>query len=78
MTLTRAQAFGLFAGRCHPSIVDCRARATVSFPSGASRVTTEPAAIVASRPIVTGATSDAFEPMNAPSSIVVVNLFTPS
>ena len=52
----------------------CRARAMVSLPSGVSFVITEPAPIVASRPIVTGATSELFEPMNAPSPMVVVDL----
>src|SRR3546814_12548246 len=36
-----------FVGRCQPSITDCRERATVSLPAGASRVPTEPAATVA-------------------------------
>jgi hypothetical protein len=41
-------------------------------------VITEPAPMVALLPIVTGATSALFEPMKAPSSMVVVALFTPS
>ena len=45
---------------------------------GASRLIVDPAPIVASLPIVTGATSEALEPMNAPSSITVRCLFTPS
>src|SRR5690606_13924777 len=67
-----------FFGRSQPSTTACRERATVSRPAGASRVTTEPAAMVASLPIVTGATSELLEPMKAPSSMRVVDLFTPS
>lgn len=67
-----------FCVRFHPSIVACRARATVSLPAGASRLTTEPAPIVAPSPTLTGATSAVFEPMKAPSPIVVLDLFTPS
>ena len=55
-----------------------RARATVSFSSGAERVITEPAPMVALRPIEIGATSDEFEPMKAPSPICVRCLLTPS
>src|SRR5690606_11939629 len=64
--------FGCFFGRCQPSTVTCRARATVSSPAGASMPITEPAPIVAPLPIVTGATSEALEPMKALSSMVVV------
>ncbi len=39
---------------------------------------TEPAAMVAPSPMVTGATSELLEPMNALSPMVVVDLFTPS
>ena len=60
-------------GRCQPGNVSWRPRATVSSPSGAFLVITEPAPMVASAPMVTGATSDALEPMNAPSPIVVVD-----
>ena len=59
-------------------MVDWRPRATVSSPAGASWVITEPAPMVASAPIFTGATSEEFEPMKAPSPISVANLFTPS
>src|SRR3546814_6482117 len=54
-----------FFGRCQPSMVTWRARATVSSPAGASLPITEPAPMVAPLPIVTGATSDALEPMKA-------------
>ena len=64
-SLPDGYAFGFLCGRCHPSSVLCRARATVSFPAGASLVITDPAAMVAPSPPVTGATSDAFEPMKA-------------
>ncbi len=48
------------------------------FTGGAFLVITDPAPMVASGPTATGATSDALEPMKAPSPIVVVDLFTPS
>ena len=70
--------FGAFTGRFQPGNVSWRPRAIVSSLSGASLVITEPAPIVASLPIVTGATSALFDPMKAPSSIRVVALFTPS
>lgn len=69
---------GFFFGRSQPSITVCRPRASESLPAGASRVITDPAPIVASRPTRTGATSDVFDPMNAPSSIVVTCLLAPS
>ena len=55
-----------------------RARATVSSFSGASRVMTEPAPMVAPAPMLTGATRALLEPMKAPSPMCVVDLFTPS
>ena len=64
--------FGVFTGRTQPSSVTWRARATVNSPAGASLLITEPAAIVAPSPIVTGATSALLEPMKALSWIVVV------
>src|SRR5690606_20736318 len=75
---SRRMAPYFFVGRCQPSTTLCRERATVSLPAGAGLVTTEPAAMVASWPMVTGATSELLEPMKAPSSIVVRDLFTPS
>ena len=45
-----------FFGRCQPSTVTCRARATVSLPAGTLAVTVEPAATVAPAPTVMGAT----------------------
>ena len=50
----------------------------LSRSSGASRVMTDPAAMVAPFPIVTGATSELLDPMKAPSSIRVVDLLAPS
>src|SRR5579864_8774384 len=47
-------------------------------PGGTSRVTTDPAPVFAPAPIFTGATSDEFEPMNAPSPISVACLTAPS
>src|SRR5205085_4158004 len=70
--------YGFFVGRFQPSMLVCRPRATLSFSFGASLVITEPAPMVAFSPMVTGATSDEFEPMNAPSSMRVSNLLTPS
>src|SRR6185312_7699849 len=67
-----------FTGRRQPSNVCCRARARVSWPSGASRVITEPAPRVACAPMLTGATRAQLEPMKAPSPMRVTNLFTPS
>jgi hypothetical protein len=67
-----------FTGRFQPSMVACLARATVSLSAAASRVITEPAAMVAFAPMRTGATSELFEPTKAPSPISVLNLFTPS
>src|SRR3546814_10416503 len=61
------RSYGFFFGRCQPSTVTWRARATVSSPAGASLPITEPAPMVAPLPIVTGATSDALEPMKARS-----------
>jgi hypothetical protein len=59
-------------------MVAWRSRAMVSLSAGASFVITEPAPIVAFAPISTGATSELFEPMKAPSPIYDTNLFTPS
>lgn len=75
---TKRRYRGFFFGRSQPSITVCRPRASESLPAGASRVITDPAPIVASRPTRTGATSDVFDPMNAPSSIVVTCLLAPS
>src|SRR6056297_2390110 len=76
---TRGRYRSLFlVGRFQPGIVRERARATVSASAGASPVTTLPAPTVARSPIVTGATSAEFEPMNASSPIVVRCLLAPS
>src|SRR4051794_373969 len=64
---------GFFSGRFQPSSVTCFARVSVSLPSGASLVIVLPAPVVASLPMRTGATSMLPEPMNAPSSMVVVD-----
>src|SRR5205814_972427 len=60
-----------------PGLSTCCPRAIVSASAGTSRVTTLPAATIAPAPTVTGATSAVFEPMNAPSPIIVRNLLTP-
>ena len=70
--------YGDFFGRFQPGMLCWRPRATVNSPSGALRVITDPAPIVASLPMFTGATSDELEPMKAPSCIRVSDLLTPS
>src|SRR5690606_24592044 len=70
-SLSRLRRSYTLVGRLHPGMVDCRERASVKASSGASRVTTDPAPMVAPLPTRTGATSAVFEPMKAPSSIVV-------
>jgi len=60
-----------FLGLCQPSTVTCRGRVRVSFCSGASRVMTEPAPMVAPSPMLTGATSALLEPMKASSPMSV-------
>src|SRR5690606_2262845 len=73
-----AHAYFFFVGRCQPSISVWRARPTASVLSGTSEVMVEPAPVVAPSPIVTGATSEALEPMKALSPITVFDLLAPS
>ena len=61
-----------------PSTLTCFTRVSASAPRGTSFVTVVPEPTYAPRPTVTGATSWLSEPMNAPSSIVVLCLLTPS
>ena len=56
----------------------CFPRATASSSSATSLTITEPAPVVAILPMLTGATRDAFEPIKAPSPIIVFDLLTPS
>jgi len=49
-----------------------------AIAAATSRITTVPAPVEAPSPIVTGATSELFEPMNTSRPIVVAFLFTPS
>ena len=58
-------------GRFQPSILRCLARPTAKVSSAMAVVITEPAPVVALLPIVTGATSELFEPIKAPSPIMV-------
>ena len=51
---------------------------TASLPGGTSLVTTAPAPVRAPSPISRGATIIVSTPMNAPSPIVVRDLFVPS
>ena len=61
-----------------PGLSSCSPRAIDSASAGTSRTITLPAATIARSPTVTGATSAVFEPMNAPSPIIVRDLLTPS
>src|SRR5699024_4197282 len=74
----RVSASVFLRGRLQPWICCWRLRATLNSPGAASRVMVDPAPTLAWAPIVTGATSEALEPMKAPSPITVRNLFTPS
>ena len=56
----------------------CSPRATASASASTSSVMTDPAPTIAPAPIVTGATSAVFEPMKAPSPILVRYLKKPS
>jgi hypothetical protein len=61
-----------------PGLSTCRPRLIDNASGATSRVTTLPAATIAPAPTVTGATSAVFEPINAPSPIIVRSLLTPS
>src|SRR6056297_2411596 len=67
----RRYRLSFLLGLFQPAIERERARTTVSASAGASPVTTLPAPTVARAPMITGATSDEFEPINASSPIVV-------
>ena len=67
-----------FLGRCQPVIVTCLFCDSVSSPAGTSLVMVAPAAIVAPRWTVTGATSCVSDPMCTSSSMIVRCLFAPS
>src|ERR1035441_4748071 len=55
----------------HPSFTTCRALPTASASGGTASVIPEPAAVYASSPISTGATSVELLPMNAPLPMIV-------
>ena len=59
-------------------MIFCRARATAIAPGGTSSVMTDPAAVYAPSPIVTGATNIVSLPMRTESPITVRCLFSPS
>ena len=61
-----------------PSLTTCFARPNASESGGTSWVMHEAAATYAPLPTFTGATRVASLPMNAPSSMIVLCLFTPS
>ena len=61
-----------------PRLVDLLPAAIDNASGATSRVTTLPAATIAPAPTVTGATSAVFEPIKAPSPIIVRSLLTPS
>src|SRR5205085_11311413 len=61
-----------------PSTTRCGTRVSASASGGTSFVIVEPAPTYAPLPMRTGATSCESEPMNAPSSMIVLFLFTPS
>src|SRR4029450_6001155 len=64
--------------RTQPATFRCWARATAMAPAGTSAVITEPAAVYAPFPTVTGATNMLSAPVRAWSAIVVGCLGTPS
>src|SRR5690606_3931691 len=61
-----------------PSTLRCGARLTARAPGGTSVVTTEPAAVYAPSPTLTGATSIVSLPTRTPSPTTVRCLATPS
>src|SRR4051794_23033174 len=61
-----------------PSLLTCVPREMPRAPGGTSAVIDDPAATYAPAPIRTGAISWLSLPMNAPSSMIVGFLFTPS
>ena len=67
----------LFFGLVQLSIVFCFDRDRVNLSAGVSRVMVEPAPMVALRDILTGATSCVSDPINTPSSILVMLLSAP-
>ncbi len=84
--LKRASAFSAASAagepgrrrRTQPATFRWTARATAMAPGGTSLVITEPAAVYAPSPTVTGATSMVSEPIRTWSPIVVRCLATPS
>ena len=61
-----------------PSFTTCLSLAIANAPCGTSSVIVEPVATYPFSSTVTGATKLEFEPMNAPSLTVDLNLFFPS
>ena len=61
-----------------PGNVSCFPRARARSPGATSLVTTDPDPTMAPAPMVTGATSELFEPTKAPSPTVVRCLKKPS
>ena len=62
----------------HPGELCCLPRATASAPGGTSSVTTDPAAVYAPSPMVTGATRTVSLPVKTCAPTVVWCLATPS
>ena len=61
-----------------PSFITCLSLATANAPCGTSLVIVDPVAMYPFSSTVTGATKLEFEPINAPSLTVDLNLFLPS
>jgi hypothetical protein len=66
------------SGLAQPAMPFCSLRSTARLSASTSSVITDPAPTIAPSPIVTGATSAVFEPMNAPAPITVRYLPNPS
>src|SRR6056297_490086 len=64
--------------RAIPGLSTCALRASAKAPSGTSRVMTDPDPVMASSPMVTGATSMVFDPMKTFRPISVWCFMTPS
>jgi hypothetical protein len=74
--LDRAQALHQAAGE--PGLVDLLGAPQRQRPSGTSSVMTDPLAVIASSPMVTGATSIVSDPMKTFRPITVRCFITPS
>ena len=64
--------------RAMPGFSTCGARASASAPASTSDVMTDPEPVIASSPMLTGATSIVFEPIKTRSPTWVKCFITPS